>query len=107
MRYKGYEAIVEYDEEDKIFVGRVLNTRDVIVFEGATVEALESSFRGAVDDYLQDCQQIGKSPERPFSGRFNLRIPPALHRDLALKAARVGMSLNALVEEALRAVARS
>ena len=34
MKYKGYEAIVEYDDEDCLFTGQVINTRDVIAFDG-------------------------------------------------------------------------
>jgi predicted HicB family RNase H-like nuclease len=68
MKYKGYEAIVEYDEQDRLFVGRVINTLDVIVFDGKSVEELESSFHNTVEEYLEDCQKRGKTPNKPFSG---------------------------------------
>jgi predicted HicB family RNase H-like nuclease len=104
MKYKGYEAIVEFDEEDRLFVGRVINTRDVIAFDGSSVDELEQSFHAAIDEYLQDCQTIGKTPDKPFSGRFNLRISPELHRQAATQAEKKGISLNALVELALQNV---
>jgi predicted HicB family RNase H-like nuclease len=63
MNYKGYEVAVEYDAEDKLFVGRVLNTRDVIVFDGCTVDELEASFQAVVDEYLNDYATIGKDPD--------------------------------------------
>ena len=101
MKYKGYEAIVEYDEQDRLFVGRVINTLDVIAFDGKSVEELEDSFRNTVDEYLEDCQKRGKTPNKPFSGKFNLRISPDLHRQASLLAEKEGISLNTLVEKAL------
>lgn len=104
MKYKGYEAIIEFDDEDRLFTGRVMNTRDVIAFDGASVDELEQSFHNAIDEYLADCQAIGKTPDKPFSGRFNLRICPALHRQAVTQAEKEGISLNTLVERALQTV---
>jgi predicted HicB family RNase H-like nuclease len=104
MKYKEYRAIVEFDEEDRLFIGRVINTRDVIAFDGSSADELEQSFHAAIDEYLQDCQTLGKTPDKPFSGRFNLRISPELHRQAATKAEKKGISLNALVEIALQNV---
>lgn len=104
MNYKGYEAMVEFDDEDRLFTGRVINTRDVIAFDGASVDELEQSFHKAIDEYLEDCQAMGKTPEKPFSGRFNLRISTALHRQAVIQAQKEGISLNTLVERALQTV---
>jgi predicted HicB family RNase H-like nuclease len=104
MKYLGYEAIVEYDDQDRLFVGRVINTLDIIAFDGSSVEELESSFKAAVDEYLEDCKNRGKTPDKPFSGRFNLRISPSLHRQAAQRAEKEGISLNTLVEKALHNV---
>ena len=101
MKYQGYEAAVEYDEEDRIFVGRVINIQDIIAFDGESVVELELSFHAAVNDYLADCARQGKEPDKPFSGRFNLRLPPQLHRDLVTKARVAGISLNDMVTQAL------
>lgn len=101
MKYKGFESVIEFDAEDRIFFGRVLGTRDVIAFDGQTVDELEQSFHTVIDDYLADCQQVGKDPEKPCSGRFNLRISPELHRKAIIQAEVEGISLNTLVEQAL------
>ncbi len=101
MKYKGYEATIEYDDEDQIFFGRVINTRDVISFDGESVEELKQSFQAVIEEYLEDCQQEGKSPDKVFSGQFNLRITPELHRKLSIKAKKQNVSLNTLVEEVL------
>lgn len=104
MKYKGYEALVEFDDEDRLFVGRVINTRDIIAFDGLSVDELEQSFHAVIDEYLEDCQLLGKTPDKPFSGRFNLRVSSELHRKAATKASQEGISLNALVEKALQKI---
>ena len=96
-----YAAAVEYDAEDRIFHGRVIGLRDVITFEGATVEELEADFHGAVEDYLDLCRRRGEESDRPYSGKLDLRVPPELHRRLSEEAERVGRSLNAYLVEKL------
>ena len=77
--------------------------RDAIVFEGRTVEEVESSFHDAVDDYLDFCAEKGKEPERAFKGSFNVRTGSELHKRAALAAAQRGESLNKFVSEAIAA----
>lgn len=55
MQYRGYEAIVEYSEEDQTFIGRVINTHDILIFDGSSATEAESSFHAVVDDYIEDC----------------------------------------------------
>jgi predicted HicB family RNase H-like nuclease len=94
MTYKGYYGVVQYDDEAKIFHGEVINTRTVITFQGTTVDEIETAFRDSVDDYLDWCKERNKEPEKPFSGRFVLRLSPDLHRKLNLKAKMSNNSLN-------------
>lgn len=68
MKYKGYEAIIEYDEDDCLFVGRVINSKDIIVFDGLSVHELEQSFHNVINEYLADCQALNKIPDQSFSG---------------------------------------
>lgn len=103
MEYKGYVGKVEFDDEAGIFHGEVLDTRDVITFQGRSVAELKTAFQGSIDDYLAFCAQRGEEPNKPFSGQFVARIPPELHRQVN-RAARVsGKSLNAWVVEQLQA----
>ena len=101
MTYKGYTAHVEYDEAARLFHGQVMNTRDVITFQGTSVEELEAALRGSVDDYLSWCEEEGATPEKPYSGKFNLRLPPELHREMAIMAKRMNVSINGFVEQAI------
>ena len=101
MRYKGYEAIVEFDAEAEVFHGEVINLRDVITFQGQSVEELKQAFYDSVDDYLEFCLERGEEPEKPFSGKFMVRINPDLHKTIAIKARKQGQSLNSWIEKCL------
>ena len=101
MKYKGYEAVIKYSDEDETFVGEVINTQDILVFDGANVNEVTDSFHAVVDDYLNDCETEGKEPNKPFSGQFLMRVNPELHRALAVSAKRSGKSLNGFVTEKL------
>ncbi len=101
LNYKGYTGRVEYDGDAKIFHGEVLDLNDVITFQGKSVDEIERAFRESIDDYLDFCKSRGESPEKPFSGKFVLRVSPRLHRRLHLKAAEEGKSLNAWLVEQL------
>ncbi|QTA86034.1 type II toxin-antitoxin system HicB family antitoxin [Desulfonema magnum] len=65
LKYKNYTGSVIFDPDDRIFHGRVLGIGDMIGFEGTSVGELEEDFRNAVDDYLETCREIGKTPEQP------------------------------------------
>jgi len=104
MEYKGYIAKVEFDDGAGVFHGEVLNLRDVITFEGKTVGELRKAFRDSVDDYLEFCTARKEAPEKPFSGKFVLRVDPSLHRAIATKAGLENKSLNAWVQEVLQDV---
>ncbi len=105
MNHEGYIATVELDEEAGLFHGEVINTRDVLTFQGQTFEELRTAFADTVDDYIEWCRERGKEPERPYSGNFTLRLTPELHRGVAAAAARAGKSLNRYVAETLEHVA--
>lgn len=106
MEYKGYAGLVEYDDESGVFHGEVINTRDVITFQGATVAELRKAFRDSVEDYLAFCAERGEEPEKPFSGQFVTRVSPDLHRRIHVAATLAGKSLNAWVTEQLETGAR-
>jgi len=70
MEYKGYFAKVEFDDDATIFQGQVINLRDLITFEGETVNELKEAFHDSVDDYLTFCAERGEEPEKPYSLEF-------------------------------------
>jgi predicted HicB family RNase H-like nuclease len=101
MRHRGYAARIEYSDADKCFVGHIAGIRDIVGFHGESVEELRAAFEDAVDDYLETCEKIGKAPQRPYSGKIMLRIPPELHADIAMRAEASGKSLNQWAADAL------
>ena len=101
LKYMGYTGYVEFDDEAGLFHGEVIDTKDVITFQGTTVEEIQIAFRDSVDDYLEFCTERGEKPDKPFSGKFVLRIPPLIHHQIYVKAVKSGKSLNKWVQETL------
>ena len=101
MEYKGYLARVEFDDRANVFHGEVVNIRDVITFQGTSVDELQQAFRDSVRDYLDFCEERGEEPEKPFSGRFMIRLSPEQHRRMLLAAEKSGKDLNAWASEVL------
>ena len=94
MTYKGYRGSVRFDDAAEIFHGEVTGVRDVVTFQGRTVDELKTAFHDSVDDYLEFCKSRGEDPDKPYSGRFLLRVDPHLHRRLVELSGDDGDSLN-------------
>ena len=101
IEYKGYIGRLEFDDEAGVFHGEIINTRDVITFQGESVSELKQAFQDSVNDYLAFCANRGEAPDKPFSGQFMTRVSPELHRQVNVAAAISGKSLNAWVTEQL------
>ena len=101
LTYKGYITKIEYSVEDHVLHGKVEGINDLVTFESPSVAKIEKEFHSAVDDYLAFCEKVGKSPDKTYSGSFNVRINQNLHRLLALKAYQEGCTLNKAVEHAI------
>jgi predicted HicB family RNase H-like nuclease len=102
LHYKGYIGSVEFSEEDNVFHGKVIGIKPLISFEGDTVIAIKEDFYHSVDEYLAFCAENGTQPEKPYKGSFNVRIGADLHRRAVFLAHARGVSLNTLVEDAIR-----
>jgi predicted HicB family RNase H-like nuclease len=101
LQHRGYDGSVEFSAEDKMLHGRVIGIRDLISYGGTNVKALEKNFRDAIDEYLVFCEQRGKTPNAPFKGSFNVRLPSELHKRASMYADEQELSLNAVVQQAL------
>jgi predicted HicB family RNase H-like nuclease len=66
MSYNGYSARVEFDAEDRVFVGHIAGIRDIVGFHGASVTELEAAFHEAVDDYPAACKKLNRRRTAPF-----------------------------------------
>ncbi len=101
LTYKGYTATIHYSADDEVFFGKVIAINDLITFEGTSVSTLKEAFEEAVEDYLSDCEAIGKSPDKTYKGVFNVRVPASLHKKAAMLASQHRVSLNDFVKTAL------
>ena len=101
LTYKGYTGHVEYDDEASLFHGEVIDLKDVITFQGKSVDEIETAFRDSIDDYLEFCKERGEEPDKPFTGRLMLRLPPHLHRRAYVDSKREGKSINQWIVDKL------
>lgn len=102
LDYKGYTGTIEYSIEDSLLFGKVVGIRSLLSYEGETGNELYEDFKSVIDEYLMDCKEAGKEPEKPFKGSFNVRITSELHRQLAIKAMERNTSQNQIIGESLR-----
>jgi predicted HicB family RNase H-like nuclease len=107
ITYKGYTSRVDFDDNDSIFVGKILGIQDLVSFHSDNVADLRAAFHEAVDDYIQACGQIDKVPQRSASGKLMLRVPPEVHGAALIAAQVKGQSLNQWASNALREAAHA
>ena len=104
MTYKGYTGrVTDVDPETGELYGEVTHILGVITFIASTGPDLVREFHTSVDGYLKWCEKRGVEPVKPYSGKFQTRIPPALHKNAAREARLAGVSLNAFVQAAIQA----
>jgi predicted HicB family RNase H-like nuclease len=101
MEYKGYLSQIAFDSDADIFHGEVVNIRDVITFQGKSVEGLKQAFKDSVDDYLEFCAERGEEADQPFSGQFTVRLSPDQHRSVIFAAEKSGKRVESWVADVL------
>ena len=101
LEYKSYLGTVNYSAKDKVFYGKLEGINDLVNFEADNVKDLEAGFKEAVNDYLETCKELGKTPEKTYKGVFNVRVPSSIHKRIAMLAAKKGLKLNDLVNRSL------
>ena len=102
MTLDGYHAKIEYDAELDLFRGEILGLNGGADFYGKNPKELRTEFKKSLQVFLDVCEEKGIEPRKHFSGKFNLRISPELHEQLAIAAHAEGKSINLLAQEALR-----
>lgn len=101
FKYRGYFGSVEHSIEDMTLHGKIECITDIVSYEAETMHDLKAAFEAAVDDYLETCAFLNKSPDKPMSGTFNVRIGEDLHKAAYLKAKSQKVSLNDFVKKAI------
>lgn len=101
LQYRGYYGSIEASPEDNCLFGKLQFIRALASYEGQTVAELTQAFQAAVDDYLADCGTLGRTPEVPCKGSFNVRVGHDLHLAASVAANRQHITLNDLTRRAL------
>ncbi|MGB1110928.1 MAG: type II toxin-antitoxin system HicB family antitoxin [Gammaproteobacteria bacterium] len=101
LKYKGYVARIEFDDEDMIFVGRLAGIDDIVTFHGTTVDELKTAFEESVEHYLEVSERTGRPAQKPYSGKLMLRISPDIHAAVATASQVQGKSINQWAAEVL------
>ena len=102
MHINGYNAVIAYDEEINLFRGEFINLNGGADFYAADITNLRKEAEISLKIFLDACKERGIEPVKQYSGKFNLRVPPKLHEQLAIQAASHGKSINAWVLEVLQ-----
>ncbi|UPS91068.1 MULTISPECIES: type II toxin-antitoxin system HicB family antitoxin [unclassified Bizionia] len=101
LTYKGYFGTVNFNSDDEVFYGKIFGISDLINFEGSSVKELKESFEESLDDYLETCKALNKTPDKTFKGSFNVRVSMELHKKAAMIANQKSISLNDFVKKAI------
>jgi predicted HicB family RNase H-like nuclease len=101
LEYRNYRGNVEYSAADHCFHGKIIGIASLVTYEGTDVASLEKAFRDSVDDYLEFCEEKGIQPEKEYSGRFQIRTAPDIHKFYSDYAAANSENLNAVITKAL------
>ena len=103
MTYQGYTGVVrEFEPETGTIYGHVVGLQGGMTFQAETGADLVREFHASVDDYLEWCEERKVEPEKPYSGKFLVRLSSELHKRAAVEAKRQGASLNTYVKAAVR-----
>ena len=103
ISYKGYAAYIEFDAEDRIFVGRLAGITDIVVFHGSTVDELEIAFHEIVEHYIEVSERTGYPAQKPYSYSENLilTISPDIYAAVVTASQVQGKSINQWAAEVL------
>jgi predicted HicB family RNase H-like nuclease len=108
FRADEYSYRVQYSADDQAFIGLVDEFPGLSAFSD-TLEGVIKEIKTVVSEGLRLLTERNEQiPEplsrREYSGKFVVRLDPALHRQLAIEATRKGLSLNEHVREKLASV---
>lgn len=97
LKYKGYVSTVRYDNESHKLHGRIDGISDFVNYVADDINEVEQEFKNAVDDYLDFCKEVNKTPATPEAEIVDIDLPIDICNSLALKAKRNGLSLSQLI----------
>ncbi len=102
MDFDGYRAVIQYDPEIEMFRGEFVRLNGGADFYAKDIENLKREGEISLKVFLDACQKRGIEPKKNYSGKFNVRVPPALHENIVSAAMANGKSLNQWVVDVLK-----
>ncbi|MGB2924904.1 MAG: type II toxin-antitoxin system HicB family antitoxin [Limnothrix sp.] len=102
MKVDGYKAKIEYDPDLDLFRGEILGLNGGADFYGSNPAELRQEFKNSIEEFLAVCEEKGINPTKEYSGRFNLRVSPELHREIAIVTASQKKSINQWITDVLK-----
>lgn len=105
MMIDGYHAVITFDPDIQMFRGEFPGLNGGADFYARDVKGLQREGKTSLKVFLDACAEDGVDPRKHFSGKFSLRVDPAIHEAAAVAAAARGQSLNQWAEDALRQAA--
>ena len=94
MEIDGYRTVIEFDPDIEMFRGEFVGLNGGADFYARDIPGLRREGAASLEVFLDMCKEDGVEPQKQFSGKFNVRIPPDLHAAIAAAAAADGKSLN-------------
>jgi len=101
MKYKDFTALIEFSDEDGCLIGKVIGIKDVIVFDGNTVEEIRKNFHDIIDHYIAACAKAGREPNKSVS-EIMIPVSTALYAKATRKAEYDGVPVRTVMEAALQ-----
>ncbi len=101
FEYKSYYGSCEICLDSKELFGKILFIRDLVTYAADSISELQNEFESAVDDYLETCKELNKTPDKSLTGNFNVRVGPELHKKIALEASSINESQNEVIKKAI------
>jgi predicted HicB family RNase H-like nuclease len=107
MNIDGQQAVIVFDPEIDMFRGEFVGLNGGADFYSSDVKGLHREGAISLRVFLETCKAKDIDPRKHFSGKFVLRVDPAIHEAAALAAAAHGQSLNQWISEAIKLSTRS
>ncbi len=101
LKYRGYTGTIDIDIDENCLHGVIEFIVDIVSYSASTPDELQVAFNEAVDDYIETCEKLGREPQKPFSGTFNVRVSADLHKRAAIQSKALQISLNEVIKVSL------
>lgn len=101
MNINGYKAIIAFDPETELFRGEFIGLNGGADFYADNVAQLKQEGELSLKVFLEMCEEKGIEPFKQYSGKFNIRLSPKLHKAAVIAATAKNLSLNEWISQTL------